>query len=214
MTRLARVVGEQGMAGYYALLFFYKALFDAVSKIHPYGSNISFQLFYNIFSILSCDRSTGDVDAQDPYNDTRPVRAMRRFSALFNLPKCAATVAFLVIHAQTLRRCLPTKRPILSSSSSSFMKLNQVLIPHRPTQIRAQVYSSGVTRVPGPTADTLANSPAAAYFSIGWLYVVTLQPPSRGLPRNKNGGPARQQHGWSGWRRSRAGARRSTPATR
>ena len=40
----------------------------------------------------------------------------------------------------------------------------------------AWAYGSGVTRL--PTARTLANSPAAAYFSIGQLYVATLQPPS------------------------------------
>ena len=32
-------------------------------------------------------------------------------------------------------------------------------------------------------------------------------------PRNPTVGPSRRRHGWSGWRR-RAGARRSTPATR
>jgi hypothetical protein len=36
------------------------------------------------------------------------------------------------------------------------------------------------------------------------------------LPPNPSGGPARRRHGWSGWRRTgrRAGAGRSTPATR
>ena len=43
------------MAGCYALRFFYQALFDAVTKILPYGSNISSQLFDNMFSLLSPD---------------------------------------------------------------------------------------------------------------------------------------------------------------
>jgi hypothetical protein len=49
--------------------------------------------------------------------------------------------------------------------------VRKVVIPHRPTQIRARAYGSGGTRVPGPTAGTLANSPAAAYVSIERLYV-------------------------------------------
>ena len=53
--------------------------------------------------------------------------------------------------------------------------MRKVLIPLNPSQT-ARAYGSGVTRV--PTARTLANPPVAAYFSIWWLYIATLQLPS------------------------------------
>jgi serine/threonine protein kinase len=84
------------MAGYYALRFFYQALFDAVTKILPYGSNISSQLFEDMYSLLSSDSSEGNVEAQDPHTDIRPVRSMRRFSTLINLSDLCSYLGILV----------------------------------------------------------------------------------------------------------------------
>ncbi len=109
----------------------------------------------------------------------------------------------------------------------NFLFCGKGLIPHLPTQIRRRA------RGPGPTVREWHAWPQ-------WLLELehwptwTLQPlpisqlggctsPHSSspamlwcqarLPRNPNGGPARRQHGWSGWRR-RACARRSSPATR
>ena len=84
------------LAGYYALRFFYDALFEAVTKILPYGSNISSQLFKNMFSLLASDGTEGGVEAQDPHTDIRPARGMRRFSALFNLSNVFSYLGILV----------------------------------------------------------------------------------------------------------------------
>ena len=84
------------MAGYYALRFFYQELFDAVTKILPYGSNISSQLFEDMYSLLSSDSSEGNVEAQDPHTDIRPVRSMRRFSTLINLSDLCSYLGILV----------------------------------------------------------------------------------------------------------------------
>jgi hypothetical protein len=84
------------MAGYYALIFFYDALFNALTNILPIGSNISAHLFKTMHSVLSSDGREGDVEAQDPHNDIRPVRSLRRFSALFNLSELFSYVGILV----------------------------------------------------------------------------------------------------------------------
>ena len=110
-----------------------------------------------------------------------------------------------------------------------FSFLQKGLIPNCPTQIRARqpwptVLDSGVTLTRAHRDSNCLNlNTGQPELSSRCLFLNRLAVRRHiagsklcfkaRLPPNPSGGPAWRRHGWSGWRR-RAGAGRSTPATR
>ena len=84
------------MAGYYALKYFYEALFLAIIRILPSDSNFSSQLYDSMYSLLASDGRNGNAGAQDPHNDIKPARSRRHFSALFNLSEMFSFIGILL----------------------------------------------------------------------------------------------------------------------
>ncbi len=84
------------LAGFFALKYFFEALFEALSKILPTGSNFNSQLYATMYSLLASDGRVGDVAAQGPHNDIRPRQGFRQYSALINLSDMFTFLGFLV----------------------------------------------------------------------------------------------------------------------
>ena len=84
------------LAGFFALKYFIEALFEALSKILPTGSNYNSQLYATMYSLLASDGRKGNVAAQGPHTDIRPRQGFRRYSALINLSDLFSFLGFLV----------------------------------------------------------------------------------------------------------------------
>ncbi len=61
------------LAGFYALLYFFDDLFDAIVNILPEGASIVTRLVKSMKALLGSDSTAGSVQAQEPHNDKEPV---------------------------------------------------------------------------------------------------------------------------------------------
>lgn len=106
------------LAGFYALQHFYEALFRAIINILPPNANIDTRLYPCMYSILSSDRRTGDVEAQDPHNDKKPVFLERSYSALINLSDVFSYIGILI-------NSCPNIKAMFEYENSEFQRFQQ-----------------------------------------------------------------------------------------
>jgi hypothetical protein len=128
------------LAGYYALRYFFSELFEAIINILPRGASFTTQLWPCMMSFLSSDKTDGDVEAQDPHNDKKPLLGERCYSLLVNLSSLFTHLGILMNSCPNIKRMLQLDHNEFGQFQERFRKTYSV---SQPDKLLSEVMGEG-----------------------------------------------------------------------